>query len=241
MRKPSHSFSLLAALLLTAPPGVIRAGDAPEAAAGGDLSVEWLPADDAEAVPQVGAGELLFLAAPPDGRTPLSDNRITVTETSLSDSWVRLEQCYSGLDAVPEAEVVYRYREMRELRIVTTHNIGEATASQHSVQLKDISDDAHLCIRAEVRILYALPDGRRVLRNGPFHRKFLDGYFPLHVRLEVRYPASALRYLGVSPPPQPGFAVTSSDGLLTIDSWFAGELNIELSFDAAQKTPAGGN
>jgi hypothetical protein len=25
--------------------------------------------------------------------------------------------------------------------------------------------------------------GSRVLRNGPFHRTFLDGYFPFHVRL----------------------------------------------------------
>jgi len=238
MRKPSHSFSLLAALLLTAPPGAIRASDAAEPAPGGDLSGEWLPADDTEAVPQVGAGELLFLAAPPDSRTPLSDSRITVTETSLSDGWVHLEQCYSGLDAVPEAEVVYRYRDMRELRIVTTHNIGQATATQHSVQLKDVSNDAHLCIRALVRILYPLPDGRQVLRNGPFHRRFLDGYFPLHVRLQVEYPARALRYLGISPQAQPGFAVTTGDGLLTLDSWFAGELNIEISFRPVEQEAA---
>jgi len=72
--------------------------------------------------------------------------------------------------------------------------------------------------------------GSRVLRNGPFHRTLLDGYFPFHVRLEVQYPPATLRYLGVSPEPQPGFAVDSGDGLLTIDSWFAGALNIEISF-----------
>ena len=99
--------------------------------------------------------------------------------------------------------------------------------------------DARLCIAAEVRILYALPDGRRVLRNGPFHRKFLDGYFPLHVSLQVRYPGNALRYLGISPQAQPGFAVAADHGRLSVDSWFAGELNIEISFSLQPQDPAG--
>lgn len=239
MHRPPFSCSLLATLLLTASPGATQASDTTQSSADQDLADEWFLADDVEAVPQVGAGELLFLAAPPDSRTPLSDNRIIVTEASITDGWVHLDQCYSGLDAVPDAEVVYRYRDMRGLRIVATQNIGEATAGQRSVQLKDVRHDARLCIAAEVRILYVLPDGRRVLRNGPFHRKFLDGYFPLHVSLQVQYPASALRYLGISPQAQPGFAVAADDGRLRVDSWFAGELNIEISFGLQQQDPAG--
>ena len=145
-----------------------------------------------------------------------------------------------GRTAVPEAEVVYRYRAMRGLHIVSTRNIGQAIPAERSVQLRDVQQDASLCIRAEVQILYTRPDGSRLLRNGPFHRKFLDGYFPFHVRLEVRYPPGALRYLGASPEPQAGFAVDSSEGRVTIDSWFAGTLNIEIGFAPLQTGTASG-
>jgi len=240
MKKPRPLLNALTCLLLTVPAVVTQAAEQSPAAATGSAADDWFFEDDPQPVPQVGAGELLFLATPPDSNTPLSQNRIAITEASLADGWVQLDQCYQGLDAVPEAEVVYHYQAMRGLQIVSTRNIRQAVAEQQSVQLSDVQHDATLCIRAEVRILYAQPDGSRVLRNGPFHRKFLDGYFPLHVNLEVQYPSTALRYLGTSPAPQSGFAVAAGDGLLTIDSWFAGALNIEISFSPLQHGTAVG-
>ena len=51
----------------------------------------------------------------------------------------------------------------------------------------------------------------------------------------MQYPSATLHYLGVSPEPQPGFAVDNGDGLLTIDSWFAGALSIEIRFAPVQQ------
>jgi hypothetical protein len=238
MQKCAPLPGTLAVVSLTA--AAIVAQAAAPAGSTNSAADDWLIQNDAQTVPQVGAGELLFLASPPNSKVPLSDNRIAITEASLADGWVQLDQCYLGLDAVPETEVVYRYRAMRGLQIVSTRHIGQAVATKRSVELRDVQHDASLCIRAEAQILYAQPDGSRVLRNGPFHRKFLDGYFPLHVGLEVHYPPGALRYLGVVPAPQAGFAVASGDGLLTIDSWFAGALNIAISFAPIQTGAAAG-
>jgi hypothetical protein len=235
MNKTHYWLNTLACALLAVPAAVTQAVRDTSPAPSDSTEDDWFDGDDTSTVPQVGPGELLFLATPSDSKTPLSQSRISVSESSLATGWVELDQCYQGLDAVPAVEVVYRYHAMRGLRIVSTHNIGRAIRGERSVQLSDVQQDATLCIQAEVRILYEQPDGGRVLRNGPFHRKFLDGYFPLHVSLEVRYPAGALRYLRTSPQQQPGFVVATGDGVLTIDSWFAGALYIEISFEPVRQ------
>ena len=153
-----------------------------------------------------------------------------ILDSSLADGWVELHQCYRGLDAVREAEVVYRYKQMRNLRVQSHANIGKAFVKGQSVQLVDVQKNATLCVRAEARILYRNEDGSFTLRNGPFHRKYLDGYFPLHVTVDVQFPTSLLRVVRVIPTAQPGFAVTYASGRVHINAWFAGMLTIEVHF-----------
>jgi len=191
---------------------------------------QWLEFDSTASVPQVGTGELLFLTSAPDDDTLQSSSRIGISAESLHDGWVALEQCYRRLDPVPETEIVYRYRRMRDLRVVDTDNIASATVDGDRVQLEDVGRDAALCVQADVQILYRLPDGKLELRNGPFMRRFLDGYFPMHVALRVRFPAALLDYVSVSPAPQPGFAVLREPGRIDIDAWFAGTLSVAVRF-----------
>lgn len=182
------------------------------------------------APPQLSAGELVFLARPPAGKTPHSRNSLKINPAGLAGGWVDIEQCYDGLDAVPEAEVVYRYRRMRNLRVLSSSRIARAYIREQSVQLVNIRPGATLCVAAQAQILYAGSDGRLVLRNGPYHRRFLDGYFPLHVTLDIRFPAAQLAYLNTRPEPVAGFRVRPSRGRVQIDAWFAGTLNIEVWF-----------
>lgn len=193
---------------------------------------DWLDEDTQAALPQTGKGELVFLSPPPDSRTLHSINTIIITRTSLDDGWVKIRQCYEGLDAVPEAEVVYQYKNMRHLHIQSKTNISQAVTRDQSVQLTDVQHDATLCIQAQAQILYPQADGRFVLRNGPFHRRFLDGYFPLHVRMDVKFPSTLLHYIDTSPEIQPGFEVVATDDNVRIETWFAGTLHVELRFSA---------
>jgi hypothetical protein len=192
---------------------------------------KWFISDDEASTAQVSEGILQFIA-PPEKSVLHSINTLTIDENSIESGWVGLAQCYRHLDAVPEAEVVYRYKHMRGLTITAHHNIGAAHVEGQSVQLRSVQKNAQLCIKAEVRIFYQNPDQTFSLVNGPFHRKFLDGYYPYHVTLKINYPATKLQLIGTSPPAQTGYLVEVSENSVLIDSHFEGILNTETMFRA---------
>lgn len=202
-----------------------------------DEQERWLDEDEEFSVDQVNTGKLEFLSEIPAAPVLHSVNVLTVNRDSIEHGWVSLEQCYRQLDPVPDAEVVYRYRSMRNLSITHTLNIGAAAASGQSVQLTDVGRDAGLCISAEVRIFYPNPDGTYRLVNGPFLRKFLDGYYPFHLTLTVRYPSSLLEPVQVKPEAQAGFVVEQSAGTILVDSYFDGILNMEIIFQRSVSRP----
>ena len=178
----------------------------------------------------VSAGELKFLTQPPQKPVLHSLNVLTVRQDSIENGWVLLEQCYRHLDAVPDAEVVYRYKSMRDLKITSHRNIESALVQGQSVQLKNITANAELCIEAEARIFYANANGSFSLVNGPFHRKFLDGYFPYHVTLKILYPAHLLKVVQTRPEEQAGFKIEHSENTMHIESYFQGMLDTEIIF-----------
>lgn len=190
----------------------------------------WFEDDAEQRAAAVNEGELVFLPQPPAKRTPHSRNTLTIDAASIDSGWVGLEQCYDGLDPVAEAEVVYRYRQMRGLTVTASRHIGRAWVQGQSVQLADVGKNAELCIAAQVRVFYQNPDGSFSLVNGPYHRRFLDGYYPLHVTLDIRYPADRLAFSNFDPAPRPGLSLARQPGRLTVDAWFEGMLNTEARF-----------
>jgi hypothetical protein len=55
-------------------------------------------------------------------------------------------------------------------------------------------------------------------------RRFLDGYYPMRVALNINYPAQRLRLVGQSPVSQEGFRVDRDDQGLQVDATFEGRL-----------------
>jgi hypothetical protein len=104
-----------------------------------------------------------------------------------------------------------------------------------SVQLRDISRGATLCLQAETRALHPLGDGFYELRNGPYMRRFLDGYYPLRVSLDIQHPAS-IEVVDYQPDSQPGFRPEVSSGRVRFDTWFEGRLQTVIRF--ADREPA---
>jgi len=210
---------LLALLLLSAVPAHAATNSAED-----DWDLEE------ESTDHVNEGELRFLETAPDPAVLHSESRIRITPASLESGWVDLLQCYRNLDAVPKVEVVFDYNEMRGLAVVAKRGVGKASVSGHSVQLEDVSKQASLCIQAQVRNLYRQEDGGWVLRNGPYMRRFLDGYYPFRVTLEVNYPQELVRFVRISPQVQPGFRVESEAGRIAFDAWFEGRLSTGIHF-----------
>jgi hypothetical protein len=207
-------------LILTSTPSVCSSSDPED---------QWWQSRPEEKALQTNSGELEFIAPPPAKPAHHHNNRITITADSLIDGWIRLEQCHSHLDAVARSEILFHEDRIRNLRITHAEGIGRAQVQGPSIQLWDVGKKARLCLTAESRALN-LEGNDYILRNGPYMRRFLDGYYPMHLTLSVVWPRDLIRLDRVSPTPQPGLKVRAGPGRLDLDTWFRGRLTTELGF-----------
>jgi hypothetical protein len=190
-----------------------------------DWEREWDPDWDLQArIAAVNEGGLRLLPPAAAAHVHVHTNRIRIDRSSLRGGWIRLDQCHDRLDPVPAAEVTFNPGRIRGLRVSRSTGIGRAWVEGATVQLEDVGRGAALCIGAESRALRYLGEGRWRLQNGPYLRRFLDGYYPMGVVLEIDYPRDALRLAAVSPPPQPGLEVAATPGRVRIEATFEGRL-----------------
>ncbi|MFW5723480.1 MAG: alpha/beta hydrolase [Halochromatium sp.] len=225
------------ALLLSAIP-VVLASPALVLAGGDDWPDDW-PEDGsgdgsgegdlASRVALVNDGELEFIPTAAAAGAHYHRNRIAISEASLDQTgpdqgWVDLRQCHANLDPVPAAQILFRTEGIRDLTIAHRRDIGRAWVEGDSVQLEDVGPDAELCIQAQSRALQSLGDGLYRLRNGPYMRRFLDGYYPMRVALSIDYPAQRLRLVGQTPLTQDGFNVQQTPQGLDVEATFEGRL-----------------
>ena len=221
MRYPCPMFVLLLAVL------------APPSATASEMSDEaWFDDDLESRVSRVNAGDLVFLAEPPRDPVHHHHSRITLDEDSLDTGWVRMIQCHSHLDAVPRSQVVYHQTRSRDLVILSFRNIDQAWVEGHSVQLAGVGHDASICIQVHTRTLEFNEDGSFSLRGGPFMRRFLDGYYPMHVSMNIEVPPGYLRFVETRPQRQDGFDVRETQEGIRLDTWFEGKLYTEVRFEA---------
>lgn len=197
----------------------------------------WFESDEPDAPYQSyrGGEQLEFIQPLREKPTPFSQTRLRLTVQSMQTGWVEVSQCHDHLDPVADAEVVYSFEQMRGLHITGQQGIAEARVSGDSVQLRDISRGASLCVALQARILRQSGSGGYRMRYGPFMRKFLDSYFPMHVALEVVYPAQRLSLVRVTPSPAGGYEHSDASGRYSIDAWFRGKLVFELYFRAREQ------
>ena len=181
----------------------------------------------------VNEGELQLLHEPPKERVHYHHNRLFITQKSLDTGWVVMYQCHTGLDRVPALQIVYNRQRIRNLKIETVRNIGAARVEDHTVQLEYVGDDSKLCITAETRALVQ-GDGSYYLKNGPFMRQFLDGFYPMRVRVEVFYPVALLKLKSIKPVGAED-TTTRHTGYIDFDVWSVGRLFTEFEFIAVEQ------
>ncbi len=184
-------------------------------------------------IDEVSEGQLRFLTSAANNEKKVHGhlNHITIRESSLHSGWVELQQCHTGIDAVPRAAVTYNADRIRKLEVITHQNIDAAWVEGANVELKGIQQDALLCIRAETQAFSTDESGGFILRNGPYMRKFLDGYYPLQLELIIDYPAELLTFTHSEPAQQDGFSLATRDGHIEINTLFEGRLMTSLFFD----------
>ncbi len=189
--------------------------------------------DPYERAAAVNEGPLVILENPPDKPAHHHLNRLTITEESLASGWVQMNQCHYDIDPVPDLDIVYTPGKIRDLFVTRADDIGKATAGNDRVSVQGVGKEAVLCISGETRALQGTDEGY-VLSNGPFMRRFLDGYYPMHLTLDIRYPRR-LKAAEFAPPEKPGIRYKERAGNLVMDLWFEGILETRFVF---KETPA---
>lgn len=191
---------------------------------------EWLFDDSDSLSSEVNEGELVFLPKPPQKVVHYHANNIIINQQSIDEGWVYLSQCHSNLDKVGLAQIVFRADRVRNLKVTRVENIESAWVDGATVQLRNIAENARLCIDAETRVFVYNGDGTFSLRSGPYMRRFLDGYYPMRVSLDVTLATDKLRFADISPAVQKGFSVEHGRHTVRYDAWFEGKLNTEIRF-----------
>ena len=178
----------------------------------------------------VNEGQLNFLTVPPNKPLHHHQNHIVIEADSLDNGWVTLKQCHDNLDAVPLAQITFREGFVRDLRIESSRGIAEAWVEGPSIQLRQIEPGSRLCLVAQTRALRNTGGGYFNLNNGPYMRKFLDGYYPMRVTLDIDYPINLLKLLDISPQATAGLSQQESPGHIHMDAVFEGELRTLVQF-----------
>lgn len=191
---------------------------------------DWFNDDTSARIAAVNSGELVFLATPPAKPVHHHHNVLTLDDQALASGWAELRQCHEHLDRVPATQIVFRAERVRDLTILEQEGIGQAWVEGGTVQLRDIGPGARICLRLQSQVLLRNTDGTYHLNSGPFMRRFLDGYYPMHVSMEVRLNTRRLRFLDITPSRQRGFHVTISPRRVAFDTWFEGRLQTLIRF-----------
>jgi len=178
----------------------------------------------------VNEGALHFLKTAPDKPVHHHQNRIVIDADSLASGWITLHQCHDNLDAVPRAQITFREGFVRDLRLDSTHGMDEAWIEGASVQLRQIRPGSRVCLSAHTRALSDAGNGYFNLNNGPYMRKFLDGYYPMRVTLDVVYPTTLLQLIDANPQATDGLKLAEAPGHFHLEALFEGELRILLQF-----------
>ena len=201
-----------------------------------DISKEelerWFNSDEllppSYSVANVNEGQLQFLAVPPQKRFHHHHNFLTINSESLVSGWIKIEQCHYNLDRVPRTQILFHRDRVRNIRISKVENIEKAWVKDNSVQMANITDNAVICVEAISRALRANGDGSYSLSSGPFMRRFLDGYYPLRVTIDIALAGTGLKLESISPAQQDGFKVEQGGEMIKLDALFEGRLKTEM-------------
>jgi hypothetical protein len=191
---------------------------------------DWFNDDSSARIAAVNEGQLVFLRQRPAKPVHHHHNVITITDATVANGWAELRQCHEHLDRVPATQIVFRAERVRDLDITSRSGISQAWVEGATVQLREIGPDARICLRLLSQVMFKNTDGTYHVNNGPFMRRFLDGYYPMHVSMEVRLRTGKLRYLDITPAETDGFTVQTSKQSVRFDVWFEGRLQTLIRF-----------
>ena len=201
-----------------------------------DELMDWFNSDEELNSLAVNEGDLKFIAPIRNKAVLHLDHRLDVTETGLESGWINMRQCYKGLDPVSAIDIQYRYKRIKDLKIVSFENIEDASSNGHIISLKNVSRDAEICVKAQVNVFLKNDSDGYTLETGPFHRRFLDGYYPFHLSFSINFPGKLVKLTKIHPEPGLFNQYSALNNQVSLDTWFEGKLKLKLEFARTDNT-----
>jgi hypothetical protein len=185
----------------------------------------------------INEGELHFLPSPPAEPPHEQSIHISVNRASLKEGWVTVKQCHYHLGNIGALQIVFNKDRVRNLEIVQAESVGRAWVEGPTVQLTEVTKKSNICIVSENRSLRISPQRDSYeWHGGPYQRRFLDGYFPMHVKIAIDYPANLLQLATIEPGTLKLRAVTQP-GHIRLNALFEGRLDVLVRFEKQEASP----
>jgi|GEM_PF-2687629 len=196
--------------------------------------LQWLESEAEHPTQSVNEGQLEFISVVADKVEHEQSMQIAVTEETIDSGWALIKQCHKNLDQVEKLEIVFHRHRVRNLQVLSYENIEKAWAVVDHVKVRNIQSGSVICLQAE-SLIFRPVGGQDKLRiyemvNGPFMRRFFDGYYPLTLSLGVSYPGDRLHLVSVSPEAQPGWKIRYDAGRIFLNGRFEGKLSTRIRF-----------
>jgi len=159
-------------------------------------------------------------------------NKIHFLPDSLQSSQVDFTQCHKNLDAMNAIDIVYNAQTISNLQVQSSTHIGSYTTERDKIELKNIAQGAEICISGTTNLLsYDSQTQQWLLVRGPYMRKFLDGYYPMHLQEQIDLSATNLSLVDIRiegnstyQPTRQETGHSSKAHLITLNYFFEGRL-----------------
>lgn len=197
----------------------------------------WFFEDFEEQIDLVSEGELRFLKLDPADKSHSHHNQISISKKSLETGWSIVEQCHNNLDALSAVQITFNEKTTRNHKIESSSKIERVWVDGTNIELERVEKGAALCLRFETKNVHRQNNGSYLVKNGPYMRRFLDGYYPLNVKLAVNYPCDVIQFVRTKHLVQPGFEVNETKKKnacsVIVNAFFEGQLYTRLSFKSS--------
>lgn len=203
-----------------------------------DLTPEeraWMEDDSELNAIAISSGEIRWIEPEKTKNSYRLETDLFIPKSALDDGWINFQQCHFELDAVPKIEVVYHPDKTRSLALSSSKKIEHITVNQASVTLEKVSKGAFVCISGQSKALIKTAKGY-TLNRGPYMRKFLSGYYPMHLKEQINWNKVPLTLISPESTNQLGKSIIATSKHISANYWFEGKLQTHYNFSYQKDT-----
>lgn len=146
----------------------------------------------------VNEGELTWVAPEKTDNQYALFNKLILNDESLKTGRVEFEQCHTNLDEISAIDIVYNAKTTQSLELLSKSKIQRVAILPAKAELYGVQKGAEVCLKGTLNLLAKTATGRWQLPRGPYMRKFLDGYYPMHVQESLSWQNTPLEWQGIA-------------------------------------------